>query len=140
MQHGTTFVALNSHATPTAAFVSNPDWQAPTAGCEAALTETVGRAHLGLFDAEEVALQLVGDAIYANPLLLGYAWQKGQVPLGQAALHRAFELNGTQIDNNKAAFEWGRRCAHDLGAVQALFKAAQVINFVKKPSDRKSVV
>ena len=134
MQHGTTFVALNSHATPTAAFVTNPDWQAPTAGCEAALTDTVGREHLGLFDAEEVALQLVGDAIYANPLLLGYAWQKGQVPLGQAALHRAFELNGTQIDNNKAAFEWGRRCAHDLGAVTALFKAAQVINFVKKPS------
>jgi indolepyruvate ferredoxin oxidoreductase len=134
MQHGATFVALNSHATPTAAFVSNPDWQAPTAGCEAALTETVGREHLGLFDAEEVALQLVGDAIYANPLLLGYAWQKGQVPLGQAALHRAFELNGTQIDNNKAAFEWGRRCAHDLGAVQALFRAAQVIAFVKKPS------
>ena len=39
-----------------------------------------------------------------------------------------------QVDNNKAAFEWGRRCAHDLAAVQALFKAAQVIEFVKKPS------
>ena len=37
---------------------------------------------------------------------------------------RAFELNGVQVDNNKAAFEWGRRCAHDLAAVQALFKAA----------------
>jgi indolepyruvate ferredoxin oxidoreductase len=43
-------------------------------------------------------------------------------------------LNGVQIDNNKAAFEWGRRCAHDLASVQALFKAAQVIEFVKKPS------
>ena len=47
---------------------------------------------------------------------------------------RAIELNGVQVDNNKAAFEWGRRCAHDLAAVQALFKAAQVIEFVKKPS------
>ncbi len=134
MQLGSTYVALNSHATPTAAFVTNPDWQAPTAGCEAALLATVGRDHLGLLDAEDVALQLVGDAIYANPLLLGYAWQKGQVPLGQAAVLRAIELNGTQVDNNKAAFEWGRRCAHDLGAVTALFKAAQVIQFVKKPS------
>jgi indolepyruvate ferredoxin oxidoreductase len=44
------------------------------------------------------------------------------------------ELNGVQIDNNKAAFEWGRRCAHDLASVQALYKAAQVIQFVKKPS------
>jgi indolepyruvate ferredoxin oxidoreductase len=47
---------------------------------------------------------------------------------------RAIELNGVQVDNNKAAFEWGRRCAHDLKAVQALFKAAQVIEFVKKPA------
>jgi indolepyruvate ferredoxin oxidoreductase len=43
------------------------------------------------------------------------------------------ELNAVQIDNNKLAFEWGRRCAHDLAAVQALFKAQAVIQFVKKP-------
>jgi indolepyruvate ferredoxin oxidoreductase len=58
----------------------------------------------------------------------------GRVPLGLAALMRAMELNGVQIDNNKAAFEWGRRCAVDLAAVQAMFKAQQVIQFVKKPS------
>jgi indolepyruvate ferredoxin oxidoreductase len=65
--------------------------------------------------------------------MLGYAWQQGRVPLSHAALMRAIELNNVQIDNNKKAFEWGRRCAHDLAAVQALFKAQQVINFVKKP-------
>ena len=42
--------------------------------------------------------------------MLGYAWQKGRVPLSRAALMRAIELNGVQVDNNKAAFEWGRRC------------------------------
>ena len=52
--------------------------------------------------------------------------------LSLASLMRAIELNGVQVDNNKAAFEWGRRCAHDLTAVQALFKAQQVIQFVKK--------
>ena len=66
--------------------------------------------------------------------MLGYAWQQGRMPLSHAALMRAIELNGVQVDNNKAAFEWGRRCAHDLASVQALFKAAQVIEFVKKPS------
>ena len=134
MRHGQTYVALNTHATPTAAFVADPDWQAPAANCEAALLATVGRAHLGQFDAEQVALALVGDAIYTNPLLLGYAWQRGQIPLSQAALRRAFELNGTQAENNQAAFEWGRRCAHDLAAVQALYRAGQVIAFVKRPS------
>ena len=133
MHEGRTYVAMNSHATPTAAFVSDPNWQSPEGGCEAALGAAVGAAQLGLVDAEQVAVQLIGDSIYANPLLLGFAWQKGRVPLSQAALLRAIELNGTQIDNNKAAFEWGRRCAHDLASVKALFAAAQVIAFVKKP-------
>ncbi|MFI4931927.1 MAG: indolepyruvate ferredoxin oxidoreductase family protein [Burkholderiales bacterium] len=134
MREGRTYVALNSHATPTAAFVGNPDWQNPTGGCEAALQAAVGATKLGLLDADTVAVQLLGDSIYSNPLLLGYAWQKSQIPVSRAALLRAMELNGVQVDNNKAAFEWGRRCAHDMASVAALFKTAQVIEFVKKPS------
>ena len=134
MREGRTFVALNTHGTPTAAFVRNPDWQFPGGHCETAVATAVGATMVGAFDAEQAAVQLVGDSIYTNPLLLGYAWQKGRVPLSHAALMRAFELNGVQVDNNKAAFEWGRRCAHDLGSVQALYQAAAVIEFVKKPS------
>ncbi len=134
MQPGRTYVAMNSHGTPTAAFVTNPGWQFPGGNCESAVTAAVGADLLGSFDAEQVAVQLVGDSIYTNPLMLGFAWQKGRVPLSYASLMRAIELNGVQVDNNKAAFEWGRRCAHDLAAVQALFKAAQVIEFVKRPS------
>ena len=134
MHEGRTFVALNSHHAPTAAMVGNPNWQFPEAGCEAALERAVGRAGVGAFDAERAAVQLLGDSIYTNPMMLGYAWQKGRVPLSHASLMRAIELNGVQVDNNKAAFEWGRRCAHDLAAVQALFAAQQVIHIVKKPS------
>ncbi len=134
MQHGRTYVALNTHGTPTAAFVKNADWQFPGANCEAVVRASVGDALVGAFDAEQVAVQMIGDSIYTNPLMLGYAWQQGRIPLSHAALMRAMELNNVQIDNNKAAFEWGRRCAHDLAGVQALFKARQVIQFVKKPS------
>ena len=134
MQQGRTYVALNTHGTPTAAFVKNADWQFPGGHCETAIRASVGAELVGAFDAEQVAVQLVGDSIYTNPLLLGYAWQQGRVPLSHAALMRAIELNGVQVDKNKAAFAWGRHAAHDLAAVQALFKAAQVIEFVKKPS------
>jgi indolepyruvate ferredoxin oxidoreductase len=99
----------------------------------------VGAGHLGAFDAEQVATQLLGDSIYTNPLMLGYAWQKGRIPLGHDALMRAIELNGVQVEKNKAAFEWGRRCAHDLAAVQALFATRQVIEFVKKPSLEETI-
>ena len=134
MQHGRTYVALNTHGTPTAAFVKNADWQFPGGHCEAAVRASVGDALVGAFDAEQVAVQLLGDSIYTNPLMMGYAWQQGRIPLSFAALMRAIELNGVQVDNNKRAFEWGRRCAHNLAEVQAQFKAAQVIEFVKKPS------
>jgi len=144
MQQGRTYVALNTHGTPTAAFVKNADWQFPGGHCESAIKASVGEGLVGAFDAEQVAVQLVGDSIYTNPLMLGYAWQQGRVPLSHAALMRAIELNGVQVDNNKAAFAWGRHAAHDLASVQALFKAegagtrpgpvAQVIEFLKKPS------
>jgi indolepyruvate ferredoxin oxidoreductase len=58
----------------------------------------------------------------------------GRIPLTHAALMRSIELNGVQVQNNQAAFEWGRRCAHDLAAVQAVFQARQVVQFVRKPS------
>jgi len=134
MQQGRTYVALNSHATPTAAFVHNPQWQFPEGGCEAAIAAQVGMQALGVFDAEQVATLALGDAIYTNPLLLGYAWQQGRVPLSRAALLRAMALNGVQVANNQAAFEWGRHCAHDLAAVLALLQTRQVIEFVKKPA------
>jgi indolepyruvate ferredoxin oxidoreductase len=134
MQQGRTFVALNTHSTPTAAFVTNTEWQFPGAACESAIQAAVGPELVGALDAERVATQMLGDSIYTNPLMLGYAWQKGRVPLSHAALMRAMELNGVQVDNNQSAFEWGRRCAHDLAAVQALLAPAQVIEFVKKPT------
>ena len=134
MQPGRTFVALNTHSTPTAAFVTNPQWQFPGAACESAIVAAVGADLVGTFDAERVATQMLGDSIYTNPLMLGFSWQKGRVPLSHAALMRAIELNAVQVPNNKAAFEWGRRCAHDLPAVQALLAPAQVIEFVRKPT------
>ncbi len=134
MQPGRTWVALNRHGAPTASLVRNPDWQFPEAGCDSALEQAVGAQGLGAFDAEQAATELLGDSIYANPLLLGYAWQHGRIPLGRAAILRAMELNGVQVAANQAAFEWGRRCAHDLSGVRSLFAAQKVIQIVRRPS------
>lgn len=140
MREGRTYVALNTHGSPTAAFVSNPDWQFPQASCEAAIAAAAGPAHVGAIDADHLAVKLVGDSLYTNPLMLGYAWQQGRVPLSHQSLMRAIELNGVQVDNNKTAFEWGRRAAHDLAAVKALTQTAQVIEFVRKTSALDDVV
>ena len=136
LRAGRSHVALNVSATPTAAFVKNPDWQNPAQACVDALLYSLGEAAVGVFDAEAAASALMGDSIYTNPMMLGYAWQKGWVPLGFAALMRAIELNAVALAQNKTAFEWGRRAAHDPKAVIALFApasaGAQVIQFKKR--------
>lgn len=132
MSPARTYVVLNSHITPTAAFVRNPDWDPQVGEAVGRIAQSVGEGQLASFDAEQVAKQLLGQSIYANLLLLGYAWQKGKVPLSHAALMRAIELNGVQVDSNKAAFEWGRLCAHDMSKIPAQPSGSQVIQFVRK--------
>jgi len=140
MREGRTYVALNTHATPTAAFVADPDWQFPSANCEAAVAAAAGPDHIGKLDADVLAVQLLGDSIYTNPLLLGYAWQQGRVPLSHAALMRAIELNAVQVDNNKTAFEWGRRAVSDPNGVRALVKTGQVIELVKRSVNLEDMI
>ena len=140
MREGRTYVAMNTHGTPTAAFVNDPNWQFPAANCETAVQRAAGAAGVGMLDADQLAVQLVGDSLYTNPLMLGYAWQKGKVPLSLAAMLRAIELNNVQVENNKLAFEWGRRAAHDLAGVQALLKPTNVIEFVRKTTNIDDMV
>ena len=134
MREGRTHVALNSHSTPTAAFVKNTEWQNPAQACVAAIARAVGVAGVGTFNADAASTKLMGDSIYTNPMMLGFAWQKGWIPLRRDSLTRAIELNAVAVDNNKAAFEWGRRAAHDWPAVEKLLTPAQVLQFKKRES------
>ncbi len=132
MRQGRTHVALNSHSAPTAAFVNNPNWANPGQDCLAEIANAVGEEGVGAFDADAMATHFLGDSIYTNPIMLGYAWQKGWIPLEHASLMRAIELNGVAIENNKTAFAWGRQAALDWPAVQKLLNPGQVISFTPR--------
>jgi indolepyruvate ferredoxin oxidoreductase len=67
-----------------------------------------------------MSVALLGDAIYANPMLLGFAWQKGWVPLLRETILQAMALNGVQVERNQQAFAWGRQLAHAPEAVRGL--------------------
>ena len=71
-------------------------------------------------DATGIATALLGNSIAANMFMLGYAWQKGLVPLDDASLLHAIALNGEAVEMNQAAFLWGRREAADPPAVEAV--------------------
>ncbi|MDQ3271861.1 MAG: indolepyruvate ferredoxin oxidoreductase family protein, partial [Pseudomonadota bacterium] len=105
MREGRTHVALNSYSSPTAAFVHNANWQNPAEACAAEIARAVGLDGVGVFNADAASTKLMGDSIYTNPMMLGYAWQKGWIPLEYASLMRAIELNAVAVENNKTAFE-----------------------------------
>ncbi|WP_169569818.1 indolepyruvate ferredoxin oxidoreductase family protein [Sneathiella limimaris] len=110
---------VNSHPAPTMDFTLNPDAPFPVADTLAHIEDAVGKDACHLVEASEIATTLMGDAIATNLFMLGYAFQKGFVPLTREALERAIELNGVAIDANKLAFAWGRLMAHDPDKVLA---------------------
>ncbi len=139
IRRGVTRAVVNSDLTPTADFLSNPDWKVQGDTLRDTIIETAGERDMAFFEANVISSALMGDTLYTNPLMLGYAWQKGWIPLTQDALLRAIELNAIQIEKNKSAFEWGRRAAHDLAAVLKVARPAQVVEF-KRPSSLQDTI
>jgi indolepyruvate ferredoxin oxidoreductase len=121
IQLGKTKAVVNTSESPTADFVRNPDWQFGGGNLAQQVRDAVGSDPDCTFvDANALATALMGDAIFTNPFMLGYAWQKGWIPLAHETLLRAIELNGVAIDTNRKAFEWGRYAAHDVEAVRRI--------------------
>ncbi|WP_298395768.1 indolepyruvate ferredoxin oxidoreductase family protein [uncultured Azonexus sp.] len=120
MLEGHTRAIVNCTATPTAEFTRNRDWRFPQAGLQRQLEETLGADRVSFVDAQHLASLLMGDALYANMLLLGCAWQQGLVPVSAGAIDQAIALNGAAVDANRQAFLWGRRVAAHPEAVAAV--------------------
>src|SRR5690349_3750432 len=127
MAQGRTNAVVNASVTPTAEFVRNPNWQLPGTDLQRDISEACGPDHAAFVAATELATGLMGDAIATNMLMLGYAYQKGWVPVSAASLERAIELNGVAVDFNKQSFLWGRRAAVDLAKVERIARPAEVI-------------
>jgi indolepyruvate ferredoxin oxidoreductase len=117
---------VNATTSPTAAFVKNPDWQLPGSNLQQDIGEASG-GNAEFVPAAELATALMGDSIATNMFMLGYAWQKGWLPLGRASLERAIELNGVAVAFNQQSFLWGRRAAVDLERVRRVAVPAEVI-------------
>jgi len=124
VEHGVTRAVVNSYLAPTAAFVVNPDIDFETLAMHRALKAAAGAPNTDFLDGTGLATALMGDSIATNLFMLGFAFQQGLVPLGLAAIERAIELNGVQVENNKRTFAWGRLAAHDRATVEALARPA----------------
>ncbi len=119
LRPGVSHVVLNSYEMPTADFVLDTDTRLPAVQLKRSIINAAGAENVNLLNATALATALLGDAIATNLFVLGFAFQKGFLPLTLDALLRAIELNGTAVEANKAAFTWGRSAAVDLARVAA---------------------
>src|SRR5262249_33561616 len=112
-----TALICDAQVTPTAEFIAN---NTVDFGAASMLSRLDGRARLTRqCPAQAIATALLGDSIYGNMVMTGFAWQKGLIPLDRGAILRAIELNGASVEANKRAFGLGREAALDLAKLMA---------------------
>ncbi|MGL6211179.1 MAG: indolepyruvate ferredoxin oxidoreductase family protein [Paracoccaceae bacterium] len=119
---GRTEAILNTRITPVSDFIHNRDFDFQAAAVERSVARSV-RSTSHFRDFSALAARLTGDEIGANLMMLGYAWQRGLVPIGRDAILQAIELNGVAVKANTDALNWGRALAHDPSRVKKLASA-----------------
>ncbi|MBZ0215026.1 MAG: indolepyruvate ferredoxin oxidoreductase family protein [Fimbriimonadaceae bacterium] len=107
---------LNDKVATTAEFVLKQRQSADSN----VLRETIKSCVKEVYSADfaELALRLLSDSIYANMMLIGFAWQRGLVPISDRAIEDAILLNGVSVKANRLAFHAGRIAAHDIGLLE----------------------
>ena len=122
---GRTKGVINTHEIVTGDFTRKPDLTIPGDRLVLSLERKLGEG-MARFDASDLAMKVLGDAIYSNMIVLGAAWQLGQVPVSGEALRRAIELNGAKVAENAKAFEIGRWAALNAGEVARVLSSGVV--------------
>ncbi|MFC3169321.1 indolepyruvate ferredoxin oxidoreductase family protein [Paracoccus fontiphilus] len=102
-----TGAVVNDHEIITGDFTRLRDFRVPSDQLRVSLQARL-RDRVAFFDANDLALRMLGDSIYSNMLVLGAAWQQGLIPLSLEAIMQAIELNGAKVAENQRAFQIGR--------------------------------
>src|SRR5437764_4804520 len=117
LRHGVSRAIVNAHETITGDFTRNPDLSFPAESLRLSIAAATGAKNAEFIEATRIATGLLGDSIATNLFMLGYAYQRGLVPVSAEAIERAIELNAVAVGFNRAAFRWGRRAVVDRALV-----------------------
>jgi indolepyruvate ferredoxin oxidoreductase len=113
VRHGHTKVLANTHELPVAEALRDAEANVPADLLLDKVRYAAGDAQVETFDPHALIAEFLGDNVGANIVALGFAWQRGLVPVSHEALQRALELNGVAIARNRLAFALGRVAAAD---------------------------
>ncbi|MDP6166645.1 MAG: indolepyruvate ferredoxin oxidoreductase family protein [Gammaproteobacteria bacterium] len=102
---------ISTHPIPTANFIHHPEADSNHQQCLDLIAKHT-HSNSAFIDFHKLAVKYLGDAIYANTMMLGYALQRGLLPVSASAIKEAINLNGVSIENNLQALQLGRYIAH----------------------------
>ena len=121
-------VIVNEDGSPTSDFLESRDWYAPIADLIHRLRGKTTQGKLTSLPVIRIATQVLGDAIFANQILLGMAWQAGQIPLKRESIEKAIHLNGTATEKNLEAFRIGCHLMSDLDLAKRIIATIPTTN------------
>ncbi|NGY03356.1 indolepyruvate ferredoxin oxidoreductase family protein [Solimonas terrae] len=113
LRPGHSAAIVNRDVAPTGEFQRNKHFDLGEKRMRDAIAAALGDGALFELNASQLATDLTGDSIATNILMLGYAAQKGLLPVTTTALEQAIRLNGTFVEGNLRTFALGRLAAHD---------------------------
>src|SRR3954464_6865654 len=120
-ESGRTTGIINTHLIPIADFILNRDFNFRSRQVNHVL-ETALRKDSSFFDFTKPAEMLLGDSIATNMMMMGFAYQKGLLPLSAKAIEQAIEVNGVAVKMNTQAFQLGRLAAAEPARLAAMMK------------------
>ena len=120
---GRTRMVVNTQETMPGEFSRKADMQYPRGSLQRNIVDAVGPESADFVEAGRIATALLGDSIAANMFMLGFAYQRGLIPVAAEAIEKAIELNGAQQQMNRDAFLWGRRTVVDPNTVERMLSS-----------------
>ncbi|MBT8115261.1 MAG: indolepyruvate ferredoxin oxidoreductase family protein, partial [Arenicella sp.] len=114
------YAVINDTVAVTAEFVNNPDAVFHIEPMKQSIRDELSQGMVDFLPATDIALALLGDTIATNLFMVGYAYQKGMLPVSSEAIEKALEINNVAVEFNKQAFLWGRLAAHDEAQVREI--------------------
>jgi indolepyruvate ferredoxin oxidoreductase len=132
---GATRMVVNTYQQMTGDFTRNANFAFPAQSLERTIGKSVGEGNAEFVDATRVATALMGDSIASNMFMLGFAYQRGLIPVSAEAIDKAIELNGAAVKMNQAAFLWGRRMAVDPAAVERVIAPKEAAQAAARMSE-----
>jgi len=115
---------LNTHLNPVSNFIFDRDYDFREQAVVGNIRKHV-RDDLTQIDFTKLAETVCGDAIATNVMMIGYACQKGLLPVSPQSIERAIELNAVAVKANKRAFNWGRKFAYDPSEIENILQSTK---------------